>query len=79
MFAIVLLSPSCAHDVADGMRAYERGNHEAAFEIFRELAPEHTGAMTGLAMMYEAGEGKPANPAKALYWYRAGAENEFLG
>src|SRR5262247_3340093 len=77
LFATVFLLASCAHEPADGVRAYERGDHEAAFKIFRELAPGHTGAMVGLAMMYESGDGTPANPVEALRWYRAAAEHGY--
>ena len=62
-------------DFATGLAAYDGGDYRTAFEEWRALAEAGDAeAQTALASLYVSGQGRPANPARAVHWYRRAAE-----
>lgn len=60
---------------ARGLAAYDGGDYRTAFEEWRALAEAGDAeAQTALADLYMNGQGTPAKPAQAVYWYRRAAE-----
>lgn len=58
-----------------GNEEYEKGNYQAAFQIFMTLAEAgKVKAQISIACMYESGEGVQKDLAKAVKWYRLAAE-----
>ncbi len=74
--AWLAVSGASAHaDFADGLAAFDAGDYRAAFEEWRGLAEAGDAeAQTALAGLYLDGQGAPADPAKAVRWYRRAAE-----
>ncbi len=60
---------------ARGLAAYDGGDYRTAFEEWRALAEAGDAeAQTALASLHLSGQGTPANPARAVHWYRRAAE-----
>jgi TPR repeat protein len=60
---------------ARGLAAFDGGDYRTAFEEWRALAEAGDAeAQTALASLYASGQGTPANPARAVHWYRRAAE-----
>jgi uncharacterized protein len=66
---------AAAGSFADGLAAYERGDHAAALELFRPAAAEgNAAAQYYLGMAYEQGDGVAQDYAAATKWYREAAQ-----
>lgn len=62
-------------DLEKGVDAYNRGDYQQAYEIFRSLTEQGNAfAQFNLGEMYYKGRGVPQNDEEALRWYRAAAE-----
>ncbi len=60
----------------DGRRAYDAGHFTDAMGIWAELSRRgNAEAEFGLGLLYDLGNGTPANPATAFFWYLAAAED----
>ncbi|NJD23922.1 MAG: sel1 repeat family protein [Betaproteobacteria bacterium] len=67
--------PAIAQTFEDGRAAYKRDDFTLAFKIFHPLAERGDArAQFSLGILYDEGEGLPADAAKAAYWYRKAAE-----
>ncbi len=73
-FTLGLTAPAWA-DLAEGLAAYDRGDHATALREWRPLAGQgDAGAQVWLGFMYANGHGVPQDYAKAVGWYRKAAE-----
>ena len=72
---MLFATPVVAGDLEDGFAAYEAGDYQKAFRLFKWLAQQgHMSAQHNLGFMYAKGWGVPANNVKAFYWFRKAAE-----
>jgi TPR repeat protein len=72
---MLFATPVVAGDFEDGFAAYEAGDYQKAFRLFKWLAQQgHVSAQHNLGFMYAKGWGVPANNVKAFYWFRKAAE-----
>ena len=72
---MLFATPVVAGDFEDGVAAYNAGDYEKAFRLWKPLAEQgDAGAQYNLGQMYRRGEGVPEDDAKAVYWYRKAAE-----
>lgn len=63
-------------DYGEALRAYTRGDYDAAAPAFEELASQGmVEAQYRLGVMYSQGEGVPRDHAEALAWHRRAAEH----
>lgn len=74
-------SPVVAEDGEDDLyraaRLYWDGDSMAAIEIWRRLAEDGSAvAACNIGVVYQRGEGVPADPAEAMRWYRVAAERD---
>lgn len=59
---------------AEGLEAYDAGNFETAFRVWRPLAEAgHLDAQVSLAELYLNGLGVAADPVAGVAWYRRAA------
>lgn len=78
--ALVLGGPAVvyadhAHDHGAGWDAYQSGNYEQAFHIWRELAEAGSpNAQHNVGLLYAQGKGVSINLEQAFYWYHLAAE-----
>lgn len=76
--ALVLAAPAAKADFADGVRAYEAGNHTAAYEAWLPLANRgDVAAMRNIGHLYRWGQGVEKDINQAIHWYRMAAEKGF--
>ena len=76
--ALVLASPAAKADFADGVRAYEAGDHKAAYEAWLPLANRgDVAAMRNIGHLYRWGQGVEKDINQAVHWYRMAAEKGF--
>ena len=69
---------SIAQDYDKGMAAYQRGDYRAAYKEFLPLAEQgDVGLQLNLGLMYEFGNGVPANAREAARWYRLAADQGY--
>lgn len=75
----LLLAPVAAYaDFADGVRAYEAGDHKAAYDAWLPLANRgDVAAMRNIGHLYRWGQGVEKDIAQAIHWYRLAAEKGF--
>jgi TPR repeat protein len=74
-FCLGLAAPAMAQTYEEGKAAQKRDDFAQAFAIFLPLAEQgHARAQFSLGLLYDEGEGVPADAAKAAYWYRKAAE-----
>lgn len=67
--------PAIAQTFEEGKEAYKRDDFTLAFKIFQPLAERGDArAQFNLGILYDEGEGLPADAAKAAHWYRKAAE-----
>lgn len=67
-----------ANDNDPGVDAYDAGDFEAAYEIWRPMAEQgDAAAQSLLGLMYHQGQGVVPDNAQAARWYRAAAEQGF--
>ncbi len=60
---------------ADGLTAYNRGDHSRAFSVFLSLAAGgNANAQYNVGLMYDRGLGVPKEERPAMFWYRKAAE-----
>lgn len=74
----LLLAPAAKADFAQGVRAYEAGDHKTAYEAWLPLA--HRGdvaAMRNIGHLYRWGQGVEKDINQAIHWYRLAAEKGF--
>ena len=74
----MLLATVCttllAATLEEGVAAYQLGDYEAAFKIFRPLAEQgNTAAEYNVGQMYRMGRGTTRDFAEAAKWYRLAA------
>jgi len=74
LLGVVALASSCVQQTQSvfkgGVRAYERGEYEQAFETMATLAETgHTEAQFSLGQLYREGRGAAQNYTEALKWY----------
>lgn len=79
IFAAVLLSaPAARADFVQGVRAYEAGDHKAAYDAWLPLAERgDVAAMRNIGHLYRWGQGVEKDIDKAIHWYRMAAEKGF--
>ena len=75
----LLFAPVAAHaDFAQGVKAYEAGDHKAAFEAWLPLAENgDVAAMRNIGHLYRWGQGVEKDIRLAVQWYRKAAEMGF--
>jgi TPR repeat protein len=78
MMAVFIVSHAppmaLADAMAEGARAYDGGDYQAAFHHWRAAAAHGDArAEVALAGLYLSGEGVPRDVAEAVYWYRRAA------
>ena len=63
-------------DIArEGHRAYERGDYDEAFRLYRLVADKDDAlAQSRLGLMYEKGRGVGQDDVEAYRWYRRAAD-----
>jgi TPR repeat protein len=67
--------PAAAATVDDGQRAYDQRRFKDARRIWAPLAEAGDAeAQVSLGLLFDLGQGAPANPAAAYMWYRRAAE-----
>ena len=72
---MLFATPVVAGDFEHAVAAYNAGNYEKAFRLWKPLAEQgDADAQYNLGLMYDYGEGVPKDDAKAVYWYRKAAE-----
>jgi|TARA_A100001037_G_scaffold162077_1_gene145830 TPR repeat protein len=77
---MLFATPVVAGDMEDGFAAYEAGDHQKAFRLFKAFAEQgHAEAQYNLGWMYSKGEGVLEDDVKAVYWYRKAADQGFVG
>jgi len=77
LWAVVCVASEAADDsFARGWQAYEAGQYNGALQLWLPLAdagdPE---AQLNIGFLYDAGQGVPADPSRAVSWYRKSAEH----
>ena len=74
--ATLLGAPSFAATPEDGRRAYDAGRFTDAMGIWSQLSRQGSAeAAFGLGLLYDLGNGIPADPATAFFWYNLAAES----
>lgn len=75
----LLFAPAAAKaDFGDGVRAYEAGDHKAAYEAWLPLANRgDVAAMRNIGHLYRWGQGVEKDINQAIHWYRMAAEKGF--
>lgn len=75
----LLFAPAAAKaDFADGVRAYEAGDHKAAYDAWLPLANRgDVAAMRNIGHLYRWGQGVEKDIGQAIHWYRMAAEKGF--
>ncbi|MEK9970143.1 MAG: hypothetical protein VW600_13470 [Ferrovibrio sp.] len=75
----LLFAPVAAYaDFADGVRAYQAGDHKAAYEAWLPLAEGgDVAAMRNVGHLYRWGQGVEKDINQAIHWYRMAAEKGF--
>jgi len=64
-----------ADQLNEGLAAYDTGNYQKAFKLFKPLAEQgHAYAQYSLGFMYDKGRGTLQDYTKAVKWYRKAAE-----
>ena len=72
---IFLAQVAYADEVKEGLKALNRGDYKAAFEIWKPLAKKgNSTAQFNLGLMYDKGDGVRQNFPKAFRWYRLAAK-----
>ena len=75
---MIFASPAAKADFADGVRAYEAGDHKAAYEAWLPLANRgDVAAMRNIGHLYRWGQGVEKDINQAIHWYRMAAEKGF--
>ena len=76
LLVALLISPlAYSSDFVKGLKAYNKGDYQQAYGIFRSLAEDgDSSAQFNLGLMYYEGQGIPQNDVEAIRWYRAAAE-----
>jgi tetratricopeptide (TPR) repeat protein len=76
--ALLLAPPAAYADFAQGVRAYEAGDHKGAFEAWLPLAERgDVAAMRNIGHLYRWGQGVEKDIQQAMHWYRKAAETGF--
>jgi TPR repeat protein len=76
--ALLFASPPARADFADGVRAYEAGDHKLAYEAWLPLANRgDVAAMRNIGHLYRWGQGVEKDIGQAIHWYRMAAEKGF--
>lgn len=74
----LLIAPAAKADFAQGVRAYEAGDHKAAYDAWLPLANRgDVAAMRNIGHLYRWGQGVEKDIAQAIHWYRMAAEKGF--
>lgn len=74
----LLFAPAAKADFVQGVRAYEAGDHKAAYEAWLPLANRgDVAAMRNIGHLYRWGQGVEKDIAQAIHWYRMAAEKGF--
>lgn len=74
----LLFAPAAKADFVQGVRAYEAGDHKAAYEAWLPLANRgDVAAMRNIGHLYRWGQGVEKDIAQAIHWYRLAAEKGF--
>lgn len=75
---LLLVAPAARADFAEGVRAYEAGDHKAAYEAWLPLANRgDVAAMRNIGHLYRWGQGVEKDISQAIHWYRMAAEKGF--
>ena len=77
---VLLLCSALAHadPYQSAVDAYNAGNMQEAFRLFKELAEQgNVDAQYNLGVMYETGKGVPEDDKEAVVWFRKAAEQGF--
>lgn len=76
--ALLFAPPPARADFADGVRAYEAGEHKLAYEAWLPLANRgDVAAMRNIGHLYRWGQGVEKDIGQAIHWYRMAAEKGF--
>jgi hypothetical protein len=74
----LLIAPAAKADFMQGVRAYEAGDHKAAYDAWLPLANRgDVAAMRNIGHLYRWGQGVEKDIAQAIHWYRMAAEKGF--
>ena len=77
--ALASASPAAAPTVKAGVEAWQRGDHQAATAIWRNLAEKgDADAAFNLGQAFRLGRGVPADSAQAKRWFEAAANKGHL-
>ena len=73
---MLFATPVVAGDYEDGVVAYNAGDYQKAFRLWKPLAEQGVAdAQSNLGVMYDNGEGVPEDNKEALRLYHLGAKN----
>ena len=76
---MLFATPVVAEDWDDAVAAYDAGDYQKAFRLFKPLAEQgDTWSQSNLGLMYANGEGVPKDDAKAAHWTRKAAEQGYV-
>ena len=74
----LLAQPVAAGQIEDATAAYDHGDYETAFTLWKPLADQgFVQAQNNLGIMYEDGHGVPQDYAEAVKWYRKAADQGY--
>lgn len=71
---LLLYSAPASADFNEGMSAYQKSDYKVALREFKAAGDNNIRAIYMIGIMYEKGEGVPADPAEAAQWYRKAAD-----
>jgi TPR repeat protein len=75
VLVLLLGTAARADPFEDGITAYARNDFAAALHLWKPVAEAgHADAQNNVGLLYENGQGVPADPAEAARWYRRAAE-----
>lgn len=74
--ALIVACAGCADSDADPLKAFQRGDYEAALRVWRQRAEDgDPAAQNYLGVHYHLGLGVPSDYKQAVQWYMKAAEN----
>ena len=73
--AIMLFAtPVVAEDYVDAKAAYDAGDYQKAFRLFKPLAEQgNASVQAAIGWLYENGEGVPEDDTRAVHWFSKAA------
>lgn len=74
LLCLLAVSAPVRADFNDAMEAYQKNDYKVALREFKAEGDKNIKAVYMIGIMFEKGEGMPADPAEAAQWYRKAAD-----